>query len=61
MRFRWRMFKYGLGRKRDGLAAWTANHLPRRIVYWTIIRAAVKDEQGHPGYVDALTMLKRFE
>lgn len=53
--------RYWMARKRENLAIWIVARLPRWVIYRAIIRAAVKDEQGHPGYVDALTMMKRFE
>jgi hypothetical protein len=36
--------------------------LPRRLVYWTVVRAAVSVAgNGHPGEVKSLDMLKGFE
>jgi hypothetical protein len=35
--------------------------IPRRVMYWSVVHAACKDEQGNPGYVTAMTMLKRLE
>ncbi len=55
------VFKYHARRKREAFAIWIVAHLPRWVIYRAVIRAAVKDEQGHPGEVTALTMLKRFE
>ena len=41
---------------------WKALRLiPNRVKYWIIVETAVKDEQGHPGYVTALTMLDRLD
>lgn len=54
-------FLYWLRRKRENAAIWIVARLPRWVVYRTIIRAAVKDEQGHPGEVTALAMLRKFE
>jgi hypothetical protein len=55
---RYREWKYRIAERFWTLIAWK---LPDRLVYWTIIRAAVTEEKGHPGYVNALTMLRRFE
>ena len=62
MRSWWRFVAlYWIQRKRENLAIRVVARLPRWMVYRTIIRAAVKDEQGHPGEVTALEMLRKFE
>lgn len=35
--------------------------IPNRVKYWVIVETAVKDEQGHPGHVTAMTMLDRLD
>lgn len=34
--------------------------LPRWLIYWAVIRAAVKDESGNPGEITAEMMLRRW-
>jgi hypothetical protein len=35
--------------------------LPNWVIYWAVIRAAVKGEPGNPTAVTAETMVKRFK
>ncbi len=45
----------------DKIAAWFAWHLPKRIVYWAVIRAASETERYfYPGDVTAMEMLKNL-
>ena len=55
------VFKYNVSRKILNSKFWIANKLPKWVIYHSIIRAAVTDEQGNPSEVTALTMMKRFE
>lgn len=45
----------------EKLYTWFIWKLPKRMIYWSVVRAAVKDEPGNPSEVTALTMLERFK
>jgi len=42
---------------RERLAIWCAWRLPRRVVYWAVIRAAVAPREGNPAERTAAEIL----
>lgn len=46
--------------KPEKLLLWFVWKLPRRLIYWSVVRAAVKDQNEYPSEVTAIEMLKKF-
>ncbi len=53
----WRL-RHWLHRKREALLTGIVWRLPRPIVYWTVVRAAVSTRDSYPGEATAEEMLK---
>lgn len=59
MNVRIELFRWWLSRKQERLVMWVAWKMPRRIVYWCVVRAACKVEPNYsPADVPAIDLMR---